>query len=113
MSERWMKRAANPAVSSSDAGISAISSRLRALTEPLRVRCPAPAAVSNRVAASRRNVSLLKIAHEALRVVARAQLVVGERVAAGRGHALEGDTRAVDHRVELDAEREVVREAAV
>src|SRR5437764_12387495 len=32
--ERWMNTPANPAVTSSDAGISAISSRLRALTRP-------------------------------------------------------------------------------
>ena len=88
-----MKIAAKPAVSSSDAGISAINSRLRALTARC---CPA----SSRL-------------HEALGVVLGAQLVVGEGRAARGGHALERHARVPDRRVEPDPEREVVRKAVV
>src|SRR4051812_19508814 len=113
MSERWMNSAAKPAVSSSDAGISAISSRLRALTAQLRVRAPASAAMSNRIGGSLRDVPLLQREHEPLGVVARAERVVGERRAPAGGHALERDTRAVGRGVEPDAERQVVGQAAI
>src|SRR5215218_1510193 len=61
-SDCWMKMAANPAVSSNDAGISAISSRLRALMG----------------GGSRVELSAFELDHEVLRVVLGAQLVIRE-----------------------------------
>src|SRR3954451_6463700 len=113
MSERWMNSAAKPAVSSSDAGISAISSRLRALTAQLRVRAPAATAVSDPIGGSLRDVSLPQAQPEPLGVVARAERVVGERPAPAGGHALERDTRAVVHGVQPDPERQVVGQPAI
>ena len=77
-----MKIAAKPAVSSSDAGISASSSRLRALT---------------------RQLPALERDQEILGVVLRAKLVIGERLAPGLGDLLQRDARARVALVEADA----------
>src|SRR5438067_13546347 len=96
--ERWMNTPANPAVTSSEAGISAISSRLRALMvrSPPRgfqprdpmvsgfVRPPL-AARPSRSLGSLRNPSQLEAPDQAHRARLRAKLVVEEvRAAVGR-----------------------------
>src|SRR4051812_18454120 len=91
-----MKIAAKPAVSNSDAGTRASSSRLRAVTnKPLVDLAP------------------LELDHQVLRVVLGAQLVVGERRPAGGGDRLERDPRARVAAVEVDAEGQLDRQAAV
>src|SRR5437588_7894652 len=73
--ERWITTPANPAVSRRDAGISPISSRLRAL-------------IARVLGASRslRDVPQLQLAHEVQGVGLRAKLVVEELVTAVRRH---------------------------
>src|ERR1700730_840509 len=66
--ERWMKTPAKPAVTSSDAGISPTSSRLRALIPPARVqRCASASSVQ---------LPELDRSNEVLRVRLRAKLIV-------------------------------------
>src|SRR4051794_23709464 len=108
-----MKIAANPAVSSSDAGISAISSRLRALIRRLRLAVPVAPALASCGGSSSGQSSVFGRLHEALRVVLGPQLVGRERRAAALREALQGDSGVADRRVEPDPEREVVRKALV
>src|SRR3954470_5971310 len=89
-----MKIAANPAATSSDAGTSASSSRLRALM------CPASL-----------DLAALERGHEVLGVILRAQLVVRERLAPVGRHGVDRDARGGGTRVELEPERQVVRQA--
>src|SRR3954454_613641 len=86
-----MKIAANPAATSSDAGTSASSSRLRALMSRASL-----------------DLTALERGHEVLGVILRAQLVVRERLAAIRWHGVDRHARAGGTRVELDPERQVV-----
>ena len=88
----WMKIAAKPAVSSSDAGISASSSRLRALTE---IR-PCSSSMT-RSSASSLDRSLWSV----------------NVAAAVRGHLLDRHAGGVVPAVELDPERQLVRQPAV
>src|SRR3954451_9706700 len=88
-----MKIAANPAATSSDAGTSASSSRLRAL-----------------MSRGSLDLTALERGHEVLGVILRAQLVVRERLAAIRWHGVDRHPRAGGARVELDPERQIVRQ---
>src|SRR6476620_5132578 len=90
-----MKIAANPAATSSDAGTSASSSRLRALMS----------APSLDLAAPRRRYGVLG-------VVLGAQLVVRERRTAVGRDVVDRHARVVVARVQLDPERQVVGQAA-
>ena len=87
-----MKIAANPAVSSSDAGISAISSRLRALTS---------------------RASLLQPPSRGPRRRPWSAAVVGEVARRAAGTLCRVTPECADRRVEPDPEREVVRKALV
>src|SRR3954447_24627171 len=73
---RSMNTAAKPAVSRSDAGSSASSSRLRALIASAPDGSRQRRQASNDALSSAAQRSGLHLAHEVLRVVARAQLVV-------------------------------------
>src|SRR3954454_4686635 len=90
-SERWMNSAANPAGTSSAAGMRARSSRLRALF----------------------NLPDLELADEILGVRVGAELVIGEDDAPVAGDLVDGHAAAVVARVELDAGRQLVGQAAV
>src|SRR5436305_15243535 len=73
--ERWMNTPANPAVTSSDAGIRPSSSRLRALTLRMPLGRPAP---GPRCPRSRRDPPLFEVHHERGRIRLRTQVVVQE-----------------------------------
>src|SRR5215207_2600332 len=90
-----MKIAANPAATSSEAGTSASSSRLRALMSPASL-----------------DLTALERDHQILGVVLRAQLVVRERRPACRRHVVDRHARAGVALVELDPQRQVIGEAA-
>src|SRR3954467_2762007 len=90
-----MKIAANPAATSSDAGTSASSSRLRALMSRASL-----------------DLTALERDHEVLGVVLRAQLVVRERLAAIRRHVVDRHARTGVALIQLDPQRQVVRQAA-
>src|SRR6476620_10110371 len=90
-----MKIAANPAATSSDAGTSASSSRLRAL-----------------MSAPSLDLTALERDHQVLGVILGSQLVVGERLAAVRRDVVDGHPRTGVARVQLDAERQVVGQTA-
>src|SRR3954447_20371986 len=74
---RSMNTAANPAVSSSDAGTSASSSRLRALIASAPAGSRRRRQASNDVLSRAAQRSRLHLADEVARVVVRAQLVLG------------------------------------
>ncbi len=87
-----MKTPANPAVSSSEAGIRPRSSRFRAL---ILLSCPSSSV------------------DQAARVRLRAQVVVEQRRAAIRGQLRRRNAGDVERLVQLDAGGQVVRQAAV
>src|SRR4051812_48898820 len=91
--DSWMKIAANPAATSSDAGTSASSSRLRALMSRPSL-----------------DLTALERDHEVLGVVLGSQLVVGERLAPVGRDVIDGHARAGVTGVELDPGRQVVRQ---
>src|SRR5450759_4502622 len=95
-----MKTAANPAVTSSEAGISPSSSRLRAL---IWAPCQGPSSLQ---------LPQLEIADQARRVLLRAEVVVQERFAAIGGHERGGHSGYVEGLVKADAGRELVGKAA-
>src|SRR3954447_20029563 len=100
---RWTNTAVKPAVTSSDAGTSAISSRLRALIPGLQsgLACESHSL----------ELSPFERANEAVRVVARAHRVVQQLLAA-RARDLAGrHARDVVRRVEMDAQRQLVGQA--
>src|SRR3954451_11714083 len=111
---RSMNTAANPAVSSSDAGTSASSSRLRAL---LIARAPAGSRqerqASNDALSRWAQRSRLHLADEVARVVAGAELVLGHEPALVGGQLADRHAGGVVDAVEVHAGRPVVRQAAI
>src|SRR4051794_26403145 len=106
---RSMKTAAKPAVSSSDAGTSASSSRLRALI----ASAPAGSRQSKDARSRGPQRPGLHLADEVLRVVARAQLVLRHEAALVGRQLVDGHARAVVDVVEVQAGGAVVRQPAI
>src|SRR4051812_47592187 len=110
---RSMNTAAKPAVSSSDAGRSARSSRLRALI------ASAPAGGRQRRRASDDALSRaaqrsgLELAHEVLRVVARAELVVRHEASLPGGQLVDRYAGGVVRAVEMQTGGQVVGKATI
>src|SRR5437763_6375387 len=100
--ERWMNTPANPAVTSSDAGISPTSSRLRALI--------AFARQGRGSAGSSGQLSQLGGTHQVLGVLLRAQVVVQQRPAAIRRNCRGRDAGDIERLVQMDPCRQVIRQ---
>src|SRR3954447_5737251 len=110
---RSMNTAAKPAVSSSDAGRSARSSRLRALIASAPAGSRQRRRASNDALSSRAQRPRLHLAHEVLGVVARAELVVGHEAALPGGQLVDRYAGGVVRAVEMETGGQVVGQATI